>query len=426
MLPWVLWPLAAYFFGATIEAAHSAAGVWPLGLLGLTLAAGGALAARFLLPAGGRPRGRAGAALARRFGELLLLVLVALFVLAAALTTAADAENPTFTFLSALLLLCFRVAPVPLVAVHLLSLVAPGTRFWVGSPDAPGEVLVGGTVLHSVAFAVGALLARRYRRQFLAGWRQVVTQAREQLRMREELALAREVQLSMLPLAVPLLPWLDVAAACVPAAEVGGDYYDFFAAEDDATLAVTVADVAGHGLASGLVLATVRSGLALLMEDPGSGDGMLRRLDRLVRRGSRRVLVTLALARFDSRRGELTVTSAGHPPVLVRRGLDRRVEEIGPPAPPLGTRLPAGWPDAVTGFAAGDAFLLYSDGVVEMRDAGGEVYGFGRLRELLARWDGAGGAAGLCAAVIADLEWYRGAASQEDDLTVVAVVACNR
>ena len=185
---------------------------------------------------------------------------------------------------------------------------------------------------------------------------------------------------------------------------------------------MAVADVAGHGLASGLMLATVRSGLALLMEDGGGGDRPIERLDRLVRRGSRRMLVTLALARFDQRRGEVTVTAAGHPPMLARRA-GGALEELGLPAPPLGTRLPPSWRPATTAFAAGDAFLLYSDGLFETANAAGEPYGIERVQRVVAAWDGEGGAVDLCVTLMADLERHRGDAPQEDDLTLVALVA---
>jgi sigma-B regulation protein RsbU (phosphoserine phosphatase) len=276
-------------------------------------------------------------------------------------------------------------------------------------------------MVHAVAGLVGWWLARRFRRRFLAGWRVAVERGRDQQRLREELALARRVQLSMLPEAMPAIPWLDVAAVCLPADEVGGDYYDFFGEED--ALVVAVADVAGHGLASGLVLATVRSGLALLMEESAPDEHTLQRLDRLIRRGGPRMLVTLALARFDARRGEVSVTAAGHPPLLLRRAGAGSVHELGAPAVPLGTRLPATWRPAVAAFSPGDAFVLYSDGLVEAENAAGEAYGQARLEGLLTAFDPDAGAAALCAAIIGDLDFFLAGVAPEDDLTVVALVA---
>jgi sigma-B regulation protein RsbU (phosphoserine phosphatase) len=249
-----------------------------------------------------------------------------------------------------------------------------------------------------------------------------VVDERERTRVREELALARDVQLSMLPEAVPALPWLDVAAACLPAAEVGGDYYDFFPGRDGESLAVAVGDVAGHGLASGLVLAAVRSGLTLLMDTPEPPQTALPRLDRLVRQGRRRMLVTLALLRLDRREGRVTVTTAGHPPVLVRRA-GGAVEELGTPAPPLGTRLAHAPRPLTAPFAPGDCFVLFTDGLTEAPDAEGRQYGQERLVARLLAHPVEGTAAELCADVLADLYRHRGEAPQEDDLTLVALIA---
>jgi sigma-B regulation protein RsbU (phosphoserine phosphatase) len=271
-----------------------------------------------------------------------------------------------------------------------------------------------------VCGGIGVMLFRRYRTHFREEWRRAVAQARERVRVREELALAREVQLSMLPDAMPELPWLDVAAVCLPAAEVGGDYYDFFPGEG--TLTVAVADVAGHGLASGLVLATVRAGLSLLLDADEPLATALPRLNRLVQRAGRRMLVTLVLARFDQLARKLTVLTAGHPRVLVRRA-SGEVEELGAPLPPLGTRLAHDAQAVEAGFAPGDLFLLYTDGLVEATDADGAAYGHERLLARLREQPGDYSAADLCAALLADLYLHRGEAPQEDDLTLVALVA---
>ena len=114
------------------------------------------------------------------------------------------------------------------------------------------------------ALLVGGFVTRRIRRGIVAEWSERHAQAVEQLRMRDELELARKVQLSMLPEGPPALPWLDIAASSVPATEVGGDYYDYFSFGD--RVAIVCGDVAGHGFASGIVLATLRSGFTLLRE----------------------------------------------------------------------------------------------------------------------------------------------------------------
>jgi stage II sporulation SpoE-like protein len=415
--------LVPFFFGALISAFVDFKGNgWPLAAAGLVVTIGSLVALRRLLPLAGPGETTAtlrAPALAERFGELLqgLLMLEYLFGVG---WIASIGGRPALIFMAAPALLMFRLVASELVLLHALCVVAGGVVWWATHADDALSAIVGATLVHLAAGGFGLLLTRRFRRRFLEQWRRQVGAVREQLRVRDELALARQVQLSMLPAAVPRLPRLDVAAACLPAYEVGGDYYDFFTAEDG--LAVVVADVAGHGVASGLVLASVRSGLTLLMEEPDHQLGpTMVRLDRLVQRTARRMLVTLAIARFDDAGEKVTVATAGHPPVLVRRR-SGEVEEVATPSPPLGTRLPAATAARDVPFGDGDCCLLYTDGLVEAPNAAGEAYGAARLAAVLAGQSPADGAQAICDGVLADLAAHRGAAAQQDDVTLVVVV----
>src|ERR1051325_5730303 len=134
---------------------------------------------------------------------------------------------------------------------------------------------------------ISLVLSYSARRGFLRTFVEDQRRAREEVRMRGELALAREVQLSMLPHAPPQLAWVDLAGVSIPATEVGGDYYDHFVL-DDSRVALVSGDVGGHGMASGIVLAAVRAGLTLLRESLRDAPTVLARLDRLILATSRR------------------------------------------------------------------------------------------------------------------------------------------
>ena len=141
------------------------------------------------------------------------------------------------------------------------------------------------------------------RKRFLNVWRREYSRARERLRMREEIDYARKIQLSMLPQTAPQLSWIDLAAASLPATEVGGDYYEYFKLSDS-QLVLVIGDVAGHGLASGLLLSGVRSCLYLLEEDLASPLGVFDRLNHMVRRTTdKRTYVTLLCAVINRRGG---------------------------------------------------------------------------------------------------------------------------
>jgi serine phosphatase RsbU (regulator of sigma subunit) len=296
--------------------------------------------------------------------------------------------------------------------------------------DEQGLAVVFTGVLAACLVAAG-LLTQLDKRRFLAVWRREHARSRERLRMREEIEYARKIQLSMLPQAPPDISWLDLSAASLPATEVGGDYYDTFRLAPS-RLVLVIADVSGHGLASGLLLSGVRSCLYLLEDDLASPEA-LRRLDRMVRRTTdRRTYVTLLLAAIDHQAGTLAVTSAGHPPLLLYRAASGTVEEVGSGAPPLGTFADARYVRHQVDVATGDLLIGYTDGVTEMRNDHGQDYGEDRLRRAVARAVGAPAMVGaprrsgagrtareVRDSVLSDLANFKGSVEQADDITLV-------
>lgn len=271
-------------------------------------------------------------------------------------------------------------------------------------------------IINAMAMTISLAVSRRVRRVITAQWAERRASAREQIRMRDELRLAREVQLSMLPDCAPRLDWADVCSISIPATEVGGDYYDYFV-EDD-RIALVCGDVAGHGMSAGLVLAALRSGFTLMRESLHDPAAVLRRLHDLVAQTSRRrMLVTVAVVLVDYRTGRAIVASAGHPPVILRRP-DGSVETIDLFAPPLGVRLPVAIPQRTLAVGPGSVFVLHSDGIYETEGAGGTTYGLDRLSHLVAT-RGDGTAEELRNAIVDDVAAFRGAADPADDVTVV-------
>lgn len=298
---------------------------------------------------------------------------------------------------------------ISLIVIAFLSVQIIGTT----EKNVAGE-FAGAFVVSVFAFIGGTFTSRRVRISTIEQWTDRRSAAREQVRMRDELRYAREVQLSMLPDTPPNLDWLDVAGMSVPATEVGGDYFDYFA--DKGSVALVCGDVAGHGLASGIVLASLRSGFTLLRDSLSDPAAVLQRLNDLVAQTSRRrMLATAAVVLFDRDRGEATIASAGHPPVIVRH--NGTVEPIELFAPPLGVRLPFAVPSRKMSFRSGDIFVLHSDGVYESQNPSGESYGFDRLQRVVSQ-NGVDAEA-IRDAIIRDVEEFRAGVAQDDDVTVV-------
>lgn len=328
-----------------------------------------------------------------------------------------------------LLLLFFRFSPSEFILLHGTFVAAAVAERWTSwafgytsaaMVDFVVPVSLGAFSINAIVLGFELFFTRRFRREFLREWSAEREVYQERMRMRQELEFAREIQLSMLPTESPGLDWLDISSVSLPATEVGGDYYDFFPV-DDRRMAVVIGDVAGHGLASGIVLSGVRSCLTLLADDLRDPVAVISRLHDMIRKTARhRMLVTLSILLLDPDHDEAVLTSAGHPPIL-RRRRNGEVEEIGIESLPLGAGMLKSFETRRLLLEQGDVLLLQTDGVYEMRDDEGELYGLDRLVERMRAHEPEWGSQDLRDAIIRDLWEFRGRAPQEDDLTILVL-----
>jgi hypothetical protein len=280
-------------------------------------------------------------------------------------------------------------------------------------------------LVYIVCFGVSWGLSRRLEGRFLTRWRSEAARHRDRLRMKRELEYAREIQLSMLPREAPHLDWLEVAALSLPATEVGGDYYDYFDLESG-RFAVVVGDVTGHGVASGLVLSGVRSSLNLLRDEMDRPGAVLDRVNLMLKRTSApRMHMTLAVVVLDRRECRITVATAGHPPVLIKRPTGE-VLEVGSGSFPLGAIDGATYVEDRVDLVPGDVLLMYSDGLVETIDREGEQYGWDRLRRLLEEIGGDVSAKLIRDRILREVWDFKSDAQQIDDVTMVVVRCLDR
>jgi serine phosphatase RsbU (regulator of sigma subunit) len=163
--------------------------------------------------------------------------------------------------------------------------------------------------------------------------------------------------------------------------EVGGDYYDVAALEDQRLVAV-VGDVMGRGVDAALGGSRMRSAVRVLATQHPEPDALARAVDRLMAVEAPTPMASAVYVLFDPATDMLSMTVAGHPPpLLIRRGEGRYIEEHGSPVHGLGT-VPR--PVVNLPFGIGDVLLLYTDGLVERRGEAIDV-GLGRLRDLAER-----------------------------------------
>jgi phosphoserine phosphatase RsbU/P len=206
----------------------------------------------------------------------------------------------------------------------------------------------------------------------------------EFLGVQRELATARQIQASLLPRQMPTPVGLDVAARYVPMAAVGGDIYDFIEIGPSA-LGILVADVMGHGIPAALVASMVKLAFSVQTEHARDPAMVLTSMNRILCRHLERSYVTAVYAVIDTESRQITVANAGHPPLLFQR----RGEAIPQAESEHGLML-GFFPEArytnrrVERFTVGARLLLYSDGVLEVRNPAGEFFDGERVAAWLA------------------------------------------
>ncbi len=252
-----------------------------------------------------------------------------------------------------------------------------------------------------------------------------VTDLTEQKR---SLLLAGEVQKSLLPKRPPQIAGLDIAGISIPCEEIGGDYFDYLkqprgSEPGDDLLAVTVADIAGHGVDSALLMATARTAMRDRFTAPGNLDDIVNDLNRslLDDFSTTDRFMTLFALQVDRRRRELRWVRAGHDPALVYHPEADRFEELGGEGLPLG--ISDDWSIDVghsNDLPPGSIITVGTDGVWESRNEQGEMFGKERFKALIRD------AAGMSAEEIVHtartaLYDFTGGLKPEDDITLVVV-----
>lgn len=247
---------------------------------------------------------------------------------------------------------------------------------------------------------------------------QVIATERESARKSIEIEAARTLQRSILPLEVPQLPGLEIAATVTTAAEVGGDYYDFRRAGDDSVV-VAVGDAAGHGVAAGAMVVATKA-LFSSMAGEENLPRILTQCDQVLRGMNVRPLhMCLLLARLTTR--SLTVCSAAMPRVLHLRA-DGTIREIEAGGLPLASGLSPVWEEVSEELSAGDVLLFASDGLAETLSAAGDPIGYDGVSAMFRAAAAPGRGAGEIAAMLmSEAERWRATREQNDDIAIVVV-----
>ncbi len=254
--------------------------------------------------------------------------------------------------------------------------------------------------------------------------------AAEKKRLEEELRIARQIQMSLLPRGPLEFPGIGVTALCVPAREVGGDYYDFFPLGVN-RLGVLIADVSGKGTSAALYMAELKGLVLSLSQIYQSPRQLLMEVNRIISENlDTRSFITMTYGVIDLGARVMTFARAGHSPMIYLPGDgadDRSAQVLAPSGIVVGLRIPGATEkfaelleeDRIT-LQQGDVLVLYTDGITEAMNGDSDLFGEARLSRIVTE-HGHLDAGELRERILREVEAFVGNADQHDDMTMILI-----
>jgi len=243
---------------------------------------------------------------------------------------------------------------------------------------------------------------------------------RRLISIENELALARQLQFSIVPDAAPQVTGLRITALYEPMTAVAGDFYDFLPI-DDHRVGFLIADVSGHGVPAALIASMIKVAVQTVnhcASDPGV---VLKRLRSILNPNLQGQFVSAAYLWIDTEAGSARYSAAGHPPLICWRSLEDRLYRIESNGLLFGMELDSDYPVRQIRLAPGDRFLLCTDGITEPENHAGEPFGDGRLEQLM-RENSSCTVAQLSEHLLAEMRaWNPEATTLQDDMTLIAI-----
>ena len=246
----------------------------------------------------------------------------------------------------------------------------------------------------------------------------VFADERRLLSIENELAIAREIQSSILPRSVPKINNLRIAAAYHPMTAVAGDFYEFIPI-DQSRVGFLVADVSGHGVPAALIAAMIKVAMQSVVSRAYDPPEVLRGLNRALAGQLRGQFVTAGYLWIDMEQRKALYSAAGHPPLLRLR--DGALEYIESNGLLFGVTQDADYPVCEMPLNSGDRFLLYTDGVTEPENALGDSFGDSKLEQVV-RNNQSCPPAELSDQLLYEIRrWQPASTAQQDDITLIVV-----
>jgi len=259
------------------------------------------------------------------------------------------------------------------------------------------------------------------RDHIISSFNRIMPKLDEHLKMSRALGLAHEVQQSLLPNKNPTLQGFDIAGKSTYCDETGGDYYDFLQISDD-KLVVVVGDVSGHGISSALLMATARALVMLRSSMPGPAASIINDVNKHLSLDTSETgnFMTFFYCELKQLSREIRWVRAGHDPAIIYDPESDEFGELKGRGLAMGLDYSFEYEESKLVLGQGQTILIGTDGIWEMRNEQGEMFGKERLKKIL-RENGSSPAAEIVAVIDNVLGKFRGKAQFEDDITFVVI-----
>lgn len=249
---------------------------------------------------------------------------------------------------------------------------------------------------------------------------QLLKETAKKERMEMELKTAKSIQMTLLPQQPPQIATLDLSGICIPASEVGGDYYDFLEFSNQ-FLGLAIGDVNGHGVPAGIIMALAKSSLRTQIRNDFQPEVVLPILNNVLFDAARRkLLMTFFYALYDISSKTLTFSNAGQNFPYVYRAETGKLEELLLGGPPLGFKKDRQYHERHIELKKNDVVVLYSDGIVEAENYSREMYDYDRFEEVIST-NSDKTAAEIQHIILEDLEKFCEGNPAGDDITLVVM-----
>lgn len=234
-----------------------------------------------------------------------------------------------------------------------------------------------------------------------------------------EVNIARQIQVSLLPAAPIKHKQFEVVGYCLPANQVGGDYYDYFFRHGN-HLDMLIADVSGHSFGPALFMVEARSAIRIQAKYPGTPAESLGILNNFLYQdlNAADFFITMFYLQYDLIEQQLRFANAGHPTPLLYNSIEKTCLQLDTEGLILGIRDNVVFEEKTLPLRSGDMVLVYTDGLIEAENPQGEFFGLERVNELLVN-QALQPPARVIARILDELKLFCGKDVFNDDITLL-------